>query len=250
MQDGQGPEATPQSHAHKLFQAGIAVTVMYVGALAIYAIVQRSAMLRMKPDEFADFLAGVFAPLAFLWLVLGFRQQGDELQNSARALWLQGEELRNSVEQQRQLVEVSREQLEAEANARREADARAEFDAQPRLQLGTAGGSYTGRQCTLKMSLENGGPTCTDLVVLVQGIEPALKRRALVMAAGASLDWQMHYPDIDDVRPLDVRIEFLDARGNRRSRKFHVPVENAGPNERPSLGAPMSMPTDTTTAAS
>jgi hypothetical protein len=40
-------------------------------------------MLAMKPEEFATFLSGVFAPLAFLWLVLGFRQQGDELKNSA-----------------------------------------------------------------------------------------------------------------------------------------------------------------------
>jgi len=64
----------------------------------------------MKPDEFATFLAGVFGPLAFLWLVLGFFQQGAELRHSADALWLQGQELQNSVEQQRNLVEVTREQ--------------------------------------------------------------------------------------------------------------------------------------------
>jgi hypothetical protein len=65
----------------------------------------------MEPNELGDFLAGCFAPLAFLWLVLGFFQQGDELRNSVAALHLQGEELRNSVEQQKQLVEVTREQL-------------------------------------------------------------------------------------------------------------------------------------------
>jgi hypothetical protein len=86
-------------------------TSAYLALFAIYALFEWQALLAMKPNEFADFLAGCFAPLAFLWLVLGFFQQGEELRNSVAALKLQGEELRNSVEQQRQLVEVTREQL-------------------------------------------------------------------------------------------------------------------------------------------
>lgn len=35
-----------------------------------------------KASEIGDMLAGLFAPLAFLWLVLGYRQQGEELKNS------------------------------------------------------------------------------------------------------------------------------------------------------------------------
>ena len=61
-----------------------------------------------------DFLAGFFAPLAFFWLILGYLQQGEELQNSTRALQQQAEELRNSVEHQRELVLVTRQQLDSE----------------------------------------------------------------------------------------------------------------------------------------
>jgi hypothetical protein len=61
----------------------------------------------MVLNEWGDFLAGVSAPLAFLWLVIGYFQQGDELglntkalKQQERALQLQVEELKQSVEQQ------------------------------------------------------------------------------------------------------------------------------------------------------
>lgn len=63
------------------------------------------------PNGFGDMLAGVFSPLAFLWLVLGFIQQGQELSASVRALELQGQELQHSVEQQRQIVEVAKAEM-------------------------------------------------------------------------------------------------------------------------------------------
>jgi len=58
-------------------------------------------------NEIGDFLAGVFGPLSIFWLVLGFFQQGSELR-------LQVAELANSVEQQKELVSVSRETLDHE----------------------------------------------------------------------------------------------------------------------------------------
>jgi hypothetical protein len=90
---------------------GLVLTVLYVAGFGIYAASQRDAFIAMSSADFGTFLSGVFAPLAFLWLVLGFFQQGDELRHSADALWLQGEELRNSVEQQRQMVATQKDQL-------------------------------------------------------------------------------------------------------------------------------------------
>lgn len=55
----------------------------------------------MKLNEFGDFLAGAFAPLAFFWFVIGYFQQGKELQ-------LQREELRLTTDalqgQERELI--------------------------------------------------------------------------------------------------------------------------------------------------
>jgi hypothetical protein len=68
-----------------------------------------------KPDELnavGDFLAGVFAPLAFFWLVRGYYQQGEELRQNTQALKMQSDELANSVLQQQHIVALTREELE------------------------------------------------------------------------------------------------------------------------------------------
>jgi hypothetical protein len=162
--------AVSVNHARRLFVRGIVVSVLYVVGLTIYSAFVWRNMLAMKPDEFATFLSGVFAPLAFLWLVLGFRQQGDELQNSARALWLQGEELRNSVEQQRQLVEVSREQLNSELEDRLRAEAEADRAAQPQLLMPSPRGAFMGLERHFDVILLSSGPTCSNIRMQVDGV--------------------------------------------------------------------------------
>lgn len=87
-----------------------------------------------KPEELnavGDFLAGVFAPLAFFWLVRGFYQQGkgleqnsislqlqaNELQASTDALNLQVQEMKASVEQQKIMAEFQRLEIEERHNS-------------------------------------------------------------------------------------------------------------------------------------
>lgn len=66
----------------------------------------------MKTNEIGDFLTVVFAPLAFFWLVIGYFQQQKELRQNTKALNLQAEELKNSVEQQTKLVETANKQVQ------------------------------------------------------------------------------------------------------------------------------------------
>lgn len=101
----------PKVKSTKLLWLGGTITAVYLAGLVYYCYSARTQMAGLSPNEVGDFLAGAFSPLAFLWLVLGYFQQGRELENSANALWLQGQELQNSVTQQRELVEVTREQL-------------------------------------------------------------------------------------------------------------------------------------------
>jgi hypothetical protein len=54
----------------------------------------------MAPNAWGDWAGGTFAPLAFLWLVVGYFQQGEELR-------LQAEELRASVKQQTTLARTA-----------------------------------------------------------------------------------------------------------------------------------------------
>ncbi len=37
-------------------------------------------------NEIGDFLSGIFSPIAFLWLILGYIQQGQELKQSTAAI--------------------------------------------------------------------------------------------------------------------------------------------------------------------
>ncbi|ENM5776348.1 hypothetical protein V4V60_004009 [Vibrio mimicus] len=77
------------------------------------------SVIEMPLNELGDFFAGIFAPLAFLWLVIGYFQQGQELtlntkalEKQEEALRLQVNELQQSVEQQREMVEITQKELE------------------------------------------------------------------------------------------------------------------------------------------
>ncbi len=88
----------------KRYTLGIWFTALYLLILAIYAYARSDAVLVMKPNEVGDALAGAASPLAFLWLVLGYLQQGEELRQNTEALNMQVKELQASVDQQRALV--------------------------------------------------------------------------------------------------------------------------------------------------
>lgn len=120
------------------FWFGVIVSVLWIVGMVALAMTQK------RPEElnaWGDFFAGFFAPLAFLWLVLGYLQQGEELRQSTEALKLQAAELKNSVEQQSHLVAVSREQVQQELRAleeereRRRDAARPKFIPQPGMTM-------------------------------------------------------------------------------------------------------------------
>jgi hypothetical protein len=97
--------------AKKLKFWGVLGTVVYLVIIAATVALKFDSFLELKLNELGDFLAGAFGPIAFLWLILGFSQQGRELKLSSDALQLQAAELKNSVEQKKELVSVSREQV-------------------------------------------------------------------------------------------------------------------------------------------
>jgi hypothetical protein len=92
-------------------------SIIWLVIVCLYFGLQIEKFSSLKPNEIGDFFAGVFAPLALLWLVVGYYQQGEELRNSAKALNLQAQELHDSVLQQKELVLVNREQLNIAAES-------------------------------------------------------------------------------------------------------------------------------------
>jgi hypothetical protein len=90
---------------------GCAVTVLWLLGLGFVVFVNFDKAIALELNAWGDFLAGGFAPLAFFWLVIGYFQQGKELALNRKTLSLQVEELKNSVEQQRELALVAKEEV-------------------------------------------------------------------------------------------------------------------------------------------
>lgn len=87
---------------------------------------------RLPAAELGSFLEGAFAPLAFLWLVIGYFLQQKELQQNTLALTAQADEIQRTAEQ---AVIQSQKMIESEVHARQEAFL--QISQSVRRQLGT-----------------------------------------------------------------------------------------------------------------
>lgn len=70
----------------------------------------------MQLNELGDYIAGVAATLAFLWLILGYQQQGEELEQNTAALRQQAGELERQVAVLQSLTEATRATVELEVD--------------------------------------------------------------------------------------------------------------------------------------
>ncbi|HCA7568291.1 TPA: hypothetical protein MX399_004047 [Klebsiella quasipneumoniae] len=134
----------------KLFKWGLIISVCYLLLLAVL-IYYLNLTLMSSWNELGDFLAGSFSPLAFLWLVLGYLQQQEELQQNTEALRLQAAELKNSVDQYKEMVSIAREQLLADAGLIEENKKIREIETKPDVRiLSLAWQSKNGIEYTYK----------------------------------------------------------------------------------------------------
>lgn len=137
----------------RLFWLGLVITVFYFIVLGVTTI-RLDLSLMESWNEFGDFLAGAFSPVAFLWLVLGFIQQQKELQQNTDALKLQADELKNSVEQYREMVSIAREQLLADADLVNENKKIREAETKPDIKIESFGwASRTGNLYTYRLPI-------------------------------------------------------------------------------------------------
>jgi len=98
---------------------GWGATFLWVTLWAILLYSDWNNAIKMGFNEWGDFFAGASAPLAFLWLVIGYFQQGEELnqntkalEHQEKALQQQVDELKQSVEQQGNLALAQKKQTE------------------------------------------------------------------------------------------------------------------------------------------
>lgn len=216
------PSEDHAGRAQSLATWGFGATVAYVVGMTAWAVCQRRELIAMGPADFGTLLAGVFSPLAFLWLVLGFLQQGQELRASVDALKLQGEELRNSVEQQRQLAEATREQLALNSRTIAAQQEEMERSAQPKFELECIGSQGAGTPDTrlYNFAVSNFGRPVTDLRI-VDATQNKFVRRMPIIGTGERTDFMLEMPVLGDEK-RNVRIVYIDGRGFHRSRLYGV----------------------------
>ena len=86
---------------------GLALTVLYVFGVILYLsnVSADKQLWKLDPNNFGDTLAGIAGPLAFIWLVLGFFIQSEQLKAQGA-----------SVDAQREALEMQRTELELQRN--------------------------------------------------------------------------------------------------------------------------------------
>lgn len=203
-----------------LFYLGLVLTVGWLVAVGAWWGTDVEAIRDLEPNEFGDFLGGTFAPVAFLWLVLGFWQQGKELRNSAAALWLQMEELRNSVDQQRDLVAATRDLRTTEQKLHDAKLMEEKRASQPMLTIAAGGGSrVTGSELYgFRFTLTNSGRPCNEVQVIV---DDSRRRRIARMESGEQSNFTIEAP-LKQTTVHRCTISWIDERNNPGRRAFEI----------------------------
>ena len=120
----------------------------------------------MPLNEVGDFLAGVFSPIAFLYLYLGYVQQGEELK-------LQAEELSNLVKEQRKQNEIYENELAIKR-----------IESKPKIVCKNAGYTYRIYEepngdfegTTFYFSIVNLGSIAKDILITGKGIQKTIHK--------------------------------------------------------------------------
>lgn len=202
---------------NKLAWIGTVFTLIYLVGFTWFIYSRLPNLKTMDLNSVGDFLAGSFGPIAFFWLILGFMQQGIELRISAKALEAQAEELRSSVEQQKELVAVSRNQHEAsEKNIRLESD-RIASSIEPKFVLV---GNYLPErliETAFRFTLYNGGFLVTNLEV--RHNDTVIHNTPILTSVG-NTSFELKFKDDDSVSGGELRVTYLNGFEKVKEKAF------------------------------
>lgn len=211
----------------KLTTIGIGTTAAYSLVIALLVGDRVGQLNTMPLNELGDFLAGVFGPLAIFWLILGFLQQGKELQQSTRALELQAHELNNSVQQQRELVAVSREQMKAELESLRFERQRQLDMAKPHFISLAIGASHSGAgKSAFTVKISNTGATATNVTIEAAGGIDLKPNNFPTWQTNVTQIIKWEYVKGQSSKRSEFIIHYTDSLGNLGAEEFVITITN------------------------
>lgn len=215
----------------KRYKLGIWITIAYLLVLGIYAIVQRESVLAMLPNEFGDFLAGVASPLAFLWLVLGYLQQGEELKQNTHALNMQVEELKATVGHQKTLVEETQSQYRFERDKERERRRMERLRGQPSFAVSFSRRLLVGEKTVWECVVLNVGQPAAKVVVNTKEpyhwfkIQPNI---AHSIDRGSEFSWRLVIGEVYTPAQGFIVLDYEDSNGEPQKQELEFALVDTG----------------------
>ncbi|MEX5583625.1 hypothetical protein [Pseudomonas lurida] len=204
---------------------GVILTVGYA-FFAWWLVGDRIQTLQaMALNEVGDFLAGAFGPVAILWLVLGFFQQGMELRQGTEALLLQARELQSSVEQQKELVAVTKDQVSAELESSLEAKAQRIRSISPFLVPSSAGGMHSGDDHEIGFFIKNLGAPISHIVFKFEGVMDGMNKSIDSLDKGGCVEFKYKFSGSGEGLADLMTISYLDSDHNSSIAQFKVLVD-------------------------
>ena len=206
----------------KLTIMGFALTGLWVVAFALVLRMNWTDAAEMGLNEWGDFLAGFMAPLALMWIVIGYFLQGKELRINTEALKAQQDELRNQVKETALLAKSAERQASAaEKSVRhsREESLRHYQNewSRSRLKLKVVQSINTSQGQSHAL-VQNIGDTVSHLKIGA-GISEVQIKGASTLHSGdqVKLIWPASTP-----YPIDIVLRYRDAAGRGRKSEFVI----------------------------
>ncbi len=183
------------------------------------------AVNELQPNNLGDLLAGVFAPLAFLWLFVAtllqkkeLEAQREELSLNRKVLALQAEELRNSVAQLKAQAQILEKQFKAQSQQQTLEDIRERIAGLCSILIVKVGGdssrSTSGSVYRVNSFLSENGlremQSDGNLTFLLEEINRRLSRELRILRENAEKGLAIEVrkrPSIEDVKMI---LDYID----------------------------------------
>lgn len=148
----------------RLPTGAVVLTVVYVLAVALLAVIRKESLPSMELNAIGDFFAGASAPLTLLWLLAQFRQQAKVSAHAELDLLDSAKRQEESLKLLRMQAEAAVERLSIERERRK-----METEPAVKLKLGTLI-QRPGSSVTQEFELQNEGASTRHTQVFVKGI--------------------------------------------------------------------------------
>lgn len=201
---------------------GIVISVAWLTFMGLLLYSKWPSTSSLPLNEWGDFFAGMMAPLAFLWLVLGYIQQGEELRLNTDALIAQQTELKRQVAETAALVAQSERQAAAA-----ESLALATMSESQRIALKekieampifrAQGGTYNAGNTVI--NIKNVGATVKELIVFDTLGQQMPIKPADIFEAGTAGKLKVNNVT---AWPFCFSISFTDKFGIRHTKEFEM----------------------------